>query len=301
MSKLILCTVGTSVFDSTKFVNSKDINRISKKIEEINDALKDPEASLDEAIKELASDKVLVEEMLAYLLGRLRSCLGGTREYQESLPAEISSLLAMGRYREEEDVFKYGPVTAEDHVWLLSSDSPEGAFSAYLAGALIRAGWLDGKIEYTSDDSVLKDFLFPSVPDGPREYEFHETNIKIKRISGLKISDTRTFRQGMESLKTVIYESVGKLSEVSHRLLNFTGGYKAVVPLANLLCWNTGFTTFYLHENGYEMILFEPPAGNTFSVSATKIMSIIEGSKSAGREGQQYKDHSQEGDERRRM
>lgn len=274
MSKLILCTVGTSVFDLSKYRHpevSQEFEGLCKEVEN-NNGLETSRITAGCQIQDL-------NRVVDLFVRRVRE--NETRT--ACFPAEIASLMNMMILKDTNGNVKYGSLGDDDKVVLLFSDSPEGGLAALLNGAIISKALFNIDASLDTLEAICTPNADPPATDlEPRQYTYHLThNVDLVRIVGLRIQESSTVVAGLKNLVAIINQ-MGTDYDGWEKLFNFTAGFKGVVPFAFVSAIRKGFTAFFLHENGREAIYFNPL--NQF-VNTRHVRQIIESSTVSGRDG----------------
>ncbi len=276
MPKLILCTVGTSVFDLSKYPRdsvSHEFERICSDIE------KNQEMTTDRIFR--ACPELELNRVVKLFVDRVNS-----RETRTALfPAEIASLMKMMILKDNDGNDKYGPLGDGDKVALLFSDSPEGGLAALLNGAIISKAFFNQEAPF--DNDIIKAICTPNADPPENTLSLPNctctlnSNVELIRIVGLKIQESSTVVSGLKNLVAIINQ-MGTGDQAWDKLFNFTAGFKGVAPFAFVSAIRQGFTTFFFHENGREAIYFNPV---NQLLNASQVNTIIESSTVSGRDG----------------
>ena len=150
----------------------------------------------------------------------------GGRRKRMYSPGELASL----------SLFDLGP---EDKIVLLYSETGEGAFCAAVLEQLLRAG--------------------VGVPAG--------VQVDKRMIEGLQVEDLRRFTdEGVVNYVQVIDRIVADQDKDTQVIMNITGGYKGVAPIATIVALELGVEVCYLYEESDEL-LYLPPLEVEFGYS----------------------------------
>jgi putative CRISPR-associated protein (TIGR02619 family) len=161
-----------------------------------------------------------------------RYTINGGQRKREYSPAELASLSLLDLQNGDAD-------RDPDRVVLLYSETARGAFCAAVLERLLGRG--------------------VAVPAG--------LEIKKRMIEGLQLEDLGRFTNvGMVEYARTVEQVVDAQDAGTSVLLNITGGYKGVAPIATIVAMALGVEVCYLYEESDEM-LFLPPLDVRFRFS----------------------------------
>lgn len=223
MSKLIIVTVGTSaLFEHSGWQygsNNVKWDKPDDLIEKLeNEALNDETIEYDHQ-KEQATKNLVLNLKSYYQTGR------GLDE----LPAEMASLIAFQK------VEGYGKITNDDRIVLLHSDTQDGKLCAEINQDLMGL-----EINNNGVEAIAK----------------VSWNVEIKKVKDLDATKPDPFSDaGLINFQSIVEKRIKEFK--GHIFMNITGGYKAVIPFATLLCYMYSITLFYLFEKSQGIIKLE--------------------------------------------
>lgn len=222
MSRIILTTCGTSIFQSSCWkYNDLNKNQLSH-LDDEQDRRKHEnfcESNLKEAMKQKKGSQVSAsfDHELSW----------NDPECLRDLPAELASLRAIQIFFQSEVINK--PLGKDDKVVLLHSNNKEGEFCAEILYA------------------VLNNTEFNLLP---------QVNIEKMIVPGLDPLKRGKFGEALISVWKEIISKNG--NELRNYIFNLTAGYKAIAILFGGIAYHIAkVPIFYLHEEtGYREISF---------------------------------------------
>ncbi len=194
----------------------------------------------------LLGDLKLAYEVLRHLDPKVelekRLYPGSTKK--DRLPAELSSLYLFYGQMEQKDggkgEFKLPTPSIKDDVFLLATDTMEGAFCA----------------------CCLRNYLLENNAPSPLIRPFIG-EVRLSIVGGLQVEDADMFRaKGVDHLKEVRDSAIVWANE-KEVYLNITGGYKGVLPVITVLGLARNWHVYYAYEESPARIDIEVP-GVTF-------------------------------------
>ena len=244
MTRIILTTCGTSLFQTSCW-KYKDLDtKYSSQIEDMNE--RDKQEKLCETWLGLARDD---NEDISSSFDRTP---WDNSDYRRDLPAELASLRAIQVYFES--LKDEEPLGKGDKVILLHSDNKDGKYCAEMI------------------HKVLTDEEFKLLP----EVEIDEWEVK-----GLDPADSDEFISALSSIWSGCIQQFPKKNEnTTEYIFNLTGGYKGVAILLGAFAYSNGLdvSIFYLYEEtNYEVISIiefdntEPDKNKRFRVSSVDV------------------------------
>ncbi len=185
--------------------------------------------SEDELVRNLRrGDAVFFERCKHDMVGRMITRLNasGSHDFQR-YTAELGSLLAM---KQKGDMLDLDP--ANNQIFLLHTDTTEGDLCAQVtAEAICRA----------TDHAGLAD------------------RVEVLKIESLSVDDPKRFMAGLERFKELIQRKCTEIPDAK-KILNITGGYKALIPYATVLAWDMIIEDMcYLYEKSDVLIVIKRP------------------------------------------
>ncbi|MEC4685197.1 MAG: hypothetical protein VST71_05635 [Nitrospirota bacterium] len=219
MEKLILMTVGTSVFDASKSFNNADTNRLKNAVE-VETSSPDIENDISNAM------------IAASLSDRF------------NLTAEMASLIAFNERH---------PLDNCDWIVLLHSEDKKSEVCAHINAQAIVRRYFDDTASFpltTTDDQQIA---------GMKNYFIMNNGggVGIVRIDGLSPGGNETqFINALSNLEETIKDVRGNFP---HRMayFNVTGGLKGVIPLTTVLSIQKNMYIFYMHEESDGLFLID--------------------------------------------
>lgn len=210
MEKLILMTVGTSVFDASKSFNNADTNRLKNAVE-ADTSSPDIENDISNAM------------------------IGASLSEKFNLTAEMASLIAFNERHPLDDC---------DWIILLHSEDKESEVCAHINAQAIVKRYFDDTASFplpTTDDQQIA---------GMKNYFIMSNNggVGIIKIDGLSPKSNEVqFIDALSNLEKTIKDIRGNFS---HRMayFNVTGGLKGVIPLTTVISIQKNMYIFYMHE-----------------------------------------------------
>lgn len=158
--------------------------------------------------------------------------------------AEISSLYALLKDKELSEKHKY-------RIVLLATDSQEGILAARLNKRVIANRLFDCDKEkvlhWNNESNNHLDSVLLQIP--------------IVRVSGLQVRDAARFEvEGNAALQQIIENIQNDPNINGKKILNITGGFKGVIPIAVGIAWYYGWTVVYLYEDTEGYLTIERPS-----------------------------------------
>jgi hypothetical protein len=169
-----------------------------------------------------------------------------TRGRNNHYSGEVSSLYAIFNDA-------YRPIPPRDcRIALLASDSADGVFAARINKRVIAHRLLDCPLEKARQwQSATDDGLAPQLEQ-----------VRIHRIPDLQVRDPLRFENGLEHLQNKLREIHRSWSRSpGQRVMNITGGYKGVIPVAAASAWSCGWEVAYLFEETERIVWPQTPPG----------------------------------------
>ncbi len=219
MEKLLLMTVGTSVFDASKSFNNADTNRLKNAVE--------AETSSPDIENDISNAMIV-----ASLSDRF------------NLTAEMASLIAFNERH---------PLNGSDWIILLYSEDKKSEVCAHINAQAIVRRYFDDNASFpltTTDDQQIA---------GMKNYFIMNNGggIGIVKIDGLSPESNETqFLNALLTLEKKIKDIRGNFPhEIAY--FNVTGGLKGVIPLITVLSIQKNMYIFYMHEESKGLFLID--------------------------------------------
>lgn len=184
-----------------------------------------------------------LSKSLTEKIANILNSYSGPRDRRGFQPytAELGSLLAMQRDRE---TFKFGMGSADNHLYLLHTDTTEGQLCAEVLAAVLKGEIGQQKL--------------PCTP-------------QVIKIASLKVDSADGFKEGLTNLEKMVREFCHKKNQNDIRAFNVTGGYKAIIPYATALAWDLDMFLCYLYEDSNDLLIIPRPLDTCIDIFAQLI------------------------------
>ncbi len=219
MEKLIMMTVGTSVFDASKSFNNADTNRLKNAVE--------AETSSPDIENDISNAMIA-----ASLSDRF------------NLTAEMASLIAFNERHPLDDC---------DWIILLYSEDKKSEVCAHINAQAIVKRYFNDNASFpltTTDDQQIA---------GMKNYFIMNNGggVGIVKIDGLSPSSNETqFLNALLNLEETI-KGIRGIFPHQMAYFNVTGGLKGVIPLTTVLSIQENMYIFYMHEESEGLFLID--------------------------------------------
>jgi CRISPR/Cas system-associated protein Csm6 len=155
--------------------------------------------------------------------------------------AELSSLYL---------ILKHKRIEAKScRIVLVATDSAEGVFAARLNKRAIA-----DRIFHCDHNKVLN---WSNEKDNNLDWKFER--LAIVRVSGLQVKDAAIFESEGNSEFVKLLERENQNARGGEKLLNITGGFKGIIPVAIGVAWRYGWSASYLYEETDQLIYYDRP------------------------------------------
>lgn len=162
------------------------------------------------------------------------------RKKQNPYSAEVSSLYLILKDKSLD--------INECRIVLLTTDSPEGVFAARLNKRIIAHRL------FNCHSDTARDWAKDSDDDKHPGFG----HLPIIRVPGLKVENADEFKVGIAELENIVSEENSRAIE-GIKLLNISGGFKGVIPVAASTAWRYRWDVTYLYEETSELVYCPRP------------------------------------------
>ncbi len=133
---------------------------------------------------------------------------------------------------------------------LITTDSAEGVFAARLNKRIIAHRLLD------CPENVARHWKSRS---DDRLHEQSLGRLPIVRVPGLQVQDaTRFHTQGRKAFEQMMQDIYAPMT-AGEKVLNITGGFKGVIPIAVWWAWHHNWNVAYLYEETDRLLTIRRP------------------------------------------
>jgi CRISPR/Cas system-associated protein Csm6 len=232
MGRLFITSVGISLIENTFKRGSPKSKRTRQELQRMSAA----ELEKGTVSRQARLEKEFLSELLNILEADIPTEL--RRKDENRFSAEFSSLYLM-------DI---QPQT--DKIVLLATDSGAGVFAARVNKRLICHRLMGASREAVT---TWKNDIEPS--------QYAPLNqVQIVRVEKMRLDNAGDFeRYGVPNLLKVI-EDIDKNHPDDEKLVNFTGGFKGIIPVLTGIAWRYDWRIFYLYEDSPDRVTIKRPA-----------------------------------------
>lgn len=230
MGRLFITSVGISLIDNTFGRNSNKSIRTSSILQRMK--------AVELEKGKVSGQARLEDDFFQKLLNIPEKDIPNElrRGSNNRFSAEFSSLYVM-------DV---NPQT--DKIILLATDSGEGIFAARVNKRLICHRLMEAPLDVVTWQNDRK-------PDPCEALQ----EVQIIRVDKMRMDNPGDFeRYGIHNLLKII-EDINKNYPDDEKLVNFTGGFKGIIPILTGIAWRYNWRSFYLYEYSHVKVVLKRP------------------------------------------
>ena len=165
-----------------------------------------------------------------------------SRKKRNRYSAEVSSLHRI--------IAKWQLTSTDCRIVLITTDSAEGVIAARLNKRIIAHRLLE------CPENVVRHWKSQS---DDRLHEQSLGRLPIMRVPGLQVQDaTRFHTQGRNALEQMMQDIYAPMT-AGEKVLNITGGFKGVIPIAVWWAWHHNWDVAYLYEETDRLLTIRRP------------------------------------------